>query len=74
MATYRTTRPLLVEAKKCESQQVVLTDVGQRVARPGDWIIYGEDSELYVVDDAFFQRTFAPIEWKREEAARNYGC
>jgi hypothetical protein len=34
----------------------------------------GEDHEIYVVDDAFFQRTFAPLEWKREYEGKSYGC
>ena len=37
---------------------------------------HGEDGERYVVDDAFFQRTFAPIQrhsWENTEG-RSYGC
>ena len=40
----------------------------------GDWIIEGENREHYVVDDAFFQRTFAPIPWEASEEGRHYGC
>jgi hypothetical protein len=74
MKTYRTIRPLLVEATRCTSQTTIATDMGEKVAKKGDWVIVGEDHELYVVDDAFFQRTFAPIEWKREYEGKSYGC
>jgi hypothetical protein len=44
----------------------------------GEWIVNGEDGECYVVDDAFFQRTFQPIQsyaWERSSAeGRSYGC
>ena len=74
MKKYRTIRPLLVEATRCPSKRTIATDLGERVIQKGDWIVLGEDYEIYVVDDAFFQRTFAPIEWKREYEGKNYGC
>jgi hypothetical protein len=52
----------------------IVSDVGERQVRPGDWVIHGEDNELYVVDDAFFQRTFAPVTWERTATGREYGC
>jgi len=42
----------------------------------GDWIVRGENGECYVVDDAFFQRTFAPLQtypWENNEEGRCYG-
>jgi hypothetical protein len=74
MNTYRTHRPLLVEATQCVAPMTITTDVGRREIRPGDWIIQGEDNERYVVDDAFFQRTFAPVVWERNREGRDYGC
>jgi hypothetical protein len=74
MNTFRTCRPLLVTAKQCDTARKIVSDLGERQVRPGDWIIHGEDNELYVVDDAFFQRTFAPVEWERSNEGRNYGC
>jgi hypothetical protein len=74
MRTFRTCRPLLVEATQCMTPSTILTDAGERKVRPGDWIIHGEDHECYVVDDAFFQRTFAPIAWTRSSEERYYGC
>lgn len=74
MKTFRTSRPLLVEATQCTASQKILTDTGERQVHPGDWIIHGEDNECYVVDDAFFQRTFAPVAWQRSEEGRHYGC
>jgi hypothetical protein len=74
MKTFRTCRPLLVEATQCDKYETILTDTGERQIHPGDWIIRGEDNECYVVDDAFFQRTFAPIPWQRREEGRDYGC
>jgi hypothetical protein len=44
----------------------------------GDWIVKGENGETYVVDDAFFQRTFTPLQtfpWElQQEEGRHYGC
>jgi len=116
MSAFRTCRPLLVEAEKCEHSRTITTDTGFRHVQKGEWIITGEDGEcssttrktalsgesagldfftrkiqclgiepgipilvlLYVVDDAFFQRTFAPIQsypWEQPiEESRNYGC
>jgi hypothetical protein len=73
MHTFRTRRPLLVNATQCCHSTVILTDSGQRKAFPGDWIIEGENHERYIVDNAFFQRTFAPIPWQSQPQGRNYG-
>jgi hypothetical protein len=77
MHTFRTRRPLLVNATQCLHPTVILTDSGQRKAYPGDWIIEGENHERYIVDNTFFQRTFAPISWdpSRESPSegRHYG-
>jgi hypothetical protein len=74
MRTFRTRRPLLVKATQCTQPASIITDLGERQVRPGDWIIEGENREHYVVDDAFFQRTFAPIPWEAAEEGRHYGC
>lgn len=74
VATYRTSRPLLVEATRCTAPMTVVTDLGERVVQAGDWIISGEDNERYIVDDAFFQRTFRPLEWMRTTEGKQYGC
>jgi hypothetical protein len=45
--------------------------------RRGDWVVRGEGGECYVVDDAFFQRTFAPdssSDAQLEPEGRHYGC
>jgi hypothetical protein len=74
MNTYRTRRPLLVKATQCRQPASVITDLGERQVHPGDWIIEGEDHEQYVVDNAFFQRTFTPIPWKPLEEEKHHGC
>ena len=74
MDTYRTQRPLLVKATQCTQPASVVTDLGERQVHPGDWIIEGEDHEQYVVDDAFFKRTFTQIRWERLEEGKHYGC
>ena len=74
MNTFRTRRPLLVNATQCTHPTLILTDSGQRKAYPGDWIIEGENHERYIVDNTFFQRTFAPIPWEPPNEGRNYGC
>ena len=78
MNTFRTRRPLLVNATQCLHPTLILTDSGQRKAYPGDWIIEGEDHERYIVDNAFFQRTFTPLQAHpgqlENEEGRHYGC
>jgi hypothetical protein len=73
MNTFRTRRPLLVNATQCLHPTLILTDSGQRKAYPGDWIIEGENHERYIVDNTFFQRTFAPIPWESSSEGRHYG-
>jgi hypothetical protein len=58
MSTFRTLRPLLVDATQCEHPETIATQTGFRSVSKGDWIVNGENGETYVVDNAFFQRTF----------------
>ena len=54
-----------------------LKNLGFRHVKRGDWVVRGEDGECYIVDDAFFQRTFTPLQtypWENNQEARNYGC
>ena len=74
MRTFRTIRPLLVDATRCVAPMTVMTDIGEREVRPGDWIIHGENEEVYVVDGSFFDRTFAPLDWTRTAEGHQYGC
>jgi hypothetical protein len=74
MNTFRTCRPLLVTATQCMQVSSIITDVKEHEVHPGDWIVEGEDHELYVVDHVFFQRTFAPIPWTPIDEGRDYGC
>jgi hypothetical protein len=78
MSAFRTCRPLLVDAEQCDHARTITTDTGFRHVQKGEWIITGEDGERYVLDDAFFQRTFAPIQsnpWETTSAeGRSYGC
>jgi len=55
----------------------IQTDGGVRRVHRGDWIVRGEGGECYVVDDAFFQRTFTPdgsTNANLESEGRHYGC
>jgi hypothetical protein len=78
MRTFRTLRPLLVDATQCEHSETIATDTGFCNVSKGDWIVKGENGETYVVDDAFFQRTFTPLQtypWQlKNEEGRHYGC
>jgi len=62
MTVFRTRRPLLVDATQCAVPTTITTDTGFRHVESGDWIIHGEDGETYVVDDAFFQRTYVAVD------------
>ena len=78
MSTFRTLRPLVVDATQCEHGKTIATDTGFCNVSKGDWIVKGENGETYVVDDAFFQRTFTPLQtypWETQtEEGRHYGC
>jgi hypothetical protein len=77
MSAFRTCRPLLVDATQATEPATIATDLGFANVHRGDWVVRGEDGECYVVDDAFFQRTFTPIQkypWERAEETRSYGC
>jgi hypothetical protein len=76
MSAFRTCRPLLVDATQCREDQTITTDLGFRHARRGDWIVKGEDGECYIITDAFFQRTFTPLQtypWEQMQEGRHYG-
>jgi hypothetical protein len=67
----------LVDATQATESSTIATDLGFVNVKRGDWVVRGEDGECYVVDDAFFQRTFVSIQkypWEETEAARHYGC
>jgi hypothetical protein len=78
MATFRTLRPLIVDATQCEQPETITTETGICHASKGDWIVKGEDGEIYVVDNAFFHRTFTPLRTypgdRLKEEGRHYGC
>ena len=61
MGIYRTSRPMIVDALQCAEAKTIATDLGFINVKRGDWVICGEGSECYVVDDAFFQRTFIAV-------------
>jgi hypothetical protein len=78
MSTFRTLRPLVVDATQCDGSEKIFTGADGRIASKGDWIIKGENGETYIVDNAFFQRTFTsfqtyPSKLNNEEG-RHYGC
>jgi hypothetical protein len=62
MSTYRTARPLVVDAFQCIEDKTIATDLGFINVKRGDWVICGEGGESYIVDDAFFRRTFAAVD------------
>jgi hypothetical protein len=71
VSVFRTRRPLLVDATQCAVPTTITTDTGFRHVDSGDWVIHGEDGETYVVDDAYFQRTYVAVEdsWPEERAS-----
>jgi hypothetical protein len=77
MGLFRTHRPLLVDANQCTMPMTIQTDRGLRQVQRGDWVVRGEGGECYVVDDAFFQRTFTRddgIDLHMQPEGRHYGC
>ena len=76
MGLFRTQRPLLVDAEQCENTTLIDTPDGTRLVHSGDWLVRGEGGECYVLDNAFFQRTFKPDQKNRVpvDEGRHYGC
>lgn len=72
--TFRTRRPLLIKARQCTHDAWIVTDFGKHQVHSGDWIVEGENHEQYVVDDAFFQRTFVSVTWEPTDEGKQYGC
>jgi hypothetical protein len=62
MSTYRTSRPLIVEAVQSAETKTIATDLGFINVQQGEWVVCGEGGECYIVDDAFFRRTFAAVD------------
>jgi hypothetical protein len=56
----------------------MFTGIDGRSPSKGDWIVKGENGETYVVDNAFFQRTFTSLQTYaaqvNNEEGRHYGC
>ena len=53
---------MIVDAVQCTEAKTIATDLGFINVKRGDWVICGEGGESYVVDDAFFQRTFVSVQ------------
>jgi hypothetical protein len=49
---------MMVEATQCSKAETIATDLGFIHVNRDEWIVRGEGGECYVVDDAFFRRTF----------------
>ena len=62
MGLYRTSRPMTVDALQCTEARTISTDLGFINVKQGDWVVCGEGGEIYIVDNAFFQRTFLPTQ------------
>jgi hypothetical protein len=64
--------------QRSEHPETIATETGFRSVSKGDWIVNGENGETYVVDNAFFQRTFTPLpacsRKPETEEGRHYGC
>jgi hypothetical protein len=78
MSTFRTLRPLIVDATQCDGSEEIVAGPDGRRASKGDWIVKGENGETYIVDNAFFQRTFTSFQTYspqlNTEEGRHYGC
>jgi hypothetical protein len=53
---------MAVDAVQCAEAKTIATDLGFVNVKQGEWIVSGEGGERYVLDDAFFRRTFVPAE------------
>jgi hypothetical protein len=72
MGIYRTFRSLVVDAVQCTENRTFATDLGFINVKRGEWIVCSEGGACFVVDDAFFRRTFVPVDAsKRTRATEN---
>jgi hypothetical protein len=53
---------MIVDAVQCALTKTIATDLGFVNVKRGDWVVCGEGGECYVVEDAFFRRTFISID------------
>jgi hypothetical protein len=77
MKTYRTVRPLLVQAVQAEEPIEIRTSTGVLRANKGDWLVLGPHGEYYPCSDADFKSTFETINTPFEFAdkqGRECGC
>ena len=61
MGMFRTSRPMMIDARQFTQAGTITTDLGFVNVKSGEWVINGESGECYVVGDAFFQRTFTAV-------------
>jgi hypothetical protein len=52
---------MIVDALQCTSTKTIATDLGFINVTQGEWVVCGEGGECYVLEDAFFRRTFISI-------------
>ena len=64
MGIYRISRSVIVDALQCKEAKTIASDLGFINVNQGEWVVCGEGGETYIVDDAYFQRTFARVEDK----------
>lgn len=74
MGTYRTSRHFLVDAVQSVETKTIATDLGFINVRRGEWVVCGEGGERYILDDAFFRRTFESVEDARVPEAGSLQC
>jgi len=71
MGTYRTVKPMIVDAVQCNEAKTIATDLGFINVKQGEWVICGQAGETYIVDDAFFQSTFVSVQESSQIPAPN---
>jgi hypothetical protein len=74
MSTYRTSRSLIVDAVQSVETKTIATDLGFINVRQGEWVICGEGGECYIVDNAFFHRTFEAVKDARIPESGRSAC
>lgn len=78
MKTYRTIKPILVEAVQLKEPIELKIATGTVRAKAGDWLIRGANGEYYPCSNAEFNCTYEQLDTpnfpRRESLGKECGC
>ena len=55
-------RPIVIEAERLITDEIIKTPEGNMIGRAGDWLVTGIKGEQYPVRHDIFEATYEPVE------------